>query len=134
MLRTVSPEEHIEIVEKPLSRQHIDFFRRATLSDSSPGIPLTFPTIFRRPEFDWLDRLKVDMHSLLHTEQEYEYLVPLEVGDVPRIRTRVKELKERKSKRLSLTIVVLESEVHCSEVLKMRTNTTFVLREMTEEN
>jgi N-terminal half of MaoC dehydratase len=123
------PSGVIEVEEKPISRQDLEAFASATLTQNSHSIPLTFPTTFRRPEFQWLDRLKVDMHQLLHTDQEYEYLTPLEVGDVPVIRTRISDFKERKVRQGRLAIVVLESEVSCQGVLKLRCLTTFVLRE-----
>jgi N-terminal half of MaoC dehydratase len=122
----------IEIREKPISREDLEAFTKATLTEHSRAIPLTFPTTFRRPEFQWLDRLKVDMHQLLHTDQEYEYLKPLEVGDTPVIRTRICDFKERRVRQGRLVIVVLESEVSCQEELKLRSLTTFVLRESGE--
>lgn len=132
MLKPESANEFVEIVEPELTRELVDAFRRATLSEFSPGFPLTFATTFRKSEFKWLNKLQVDLRNLLHTEQQYEFLIPFELADIPTIRTKIIDIKERKSKRGCLTIVVLESSVLCAAQLKVRTTTTFVLREDAE--
>jgi hypothetical protein len=113
---------------EPISKQAIERFAEATRSEHFGESPLTFPTIFRSTEFQWLDRLKVDLRELLHTDQEYEYLTPLKEGDTATVYTRVLEFKERKGMRF----VVLESEVRCSEKVVVRARSSFVLRSVNE--
>jgi len=99
--------------------------RAATGSEHSPLFPHTFPTIFRKSEFGWLDDMKINMRNLLHTEQEYEYLTPFQVGDLPIVRTRVENVRERGGMRF----VTLVSEVTCSGELRALARSAFVVRE-----
>lgn len=112
----------------PVSRQSITQFVEATHSEHCGLDPLTFATIFRSTEFQWLDRLQVDLRQLLHTDQEYEFVAPLKEGDVPTIYTRVCEHKERKGMRF----VVLESEVRCDDQIKIVARSSFLLRSAVE--
>jgi hypothetical protein len=108
----------------PLSEEKVSAFRKATSTAHTRAIPPTFPTCFRKAEFDWLDLIKVDMRTLLHTEQEYEYLVPLQVGDTLTVTTSVESCRERRG----MTFFVLLSEVSDGKAVKVRSHTTFVLR------
>src|SRR5262245_43587839 len=105
----------------PLSSSVISAFREATLARYSVGVPPTFATCFREAEFAWLERLKVDMRTLLHTDQEYEYLEPLAEGERLEITTSVDSCKERKG----LVFFLLRSEVRSGATVKIRSNTTF---------
>ncbi len=113
---------------EPVTRQSILRFVEATHSEHCADNPLTFPTIFRTTEFQWLERLKVDLRELLHTDQEYEYLSPIQVGDVPTVHTRISDYKERKGMRF----VVLESEVRCADRVALIARSSFVLRSTSE--
>src|SRR6476660_206008 len=87
--KTDNPVELPPIVQQlgAITRESIAAFARATKSEHFVSTPATYPTIFRSTEFLWLDRLEIDLHQLLHTEQEYEYLRPLREGDVPTVST-----------------------------------------------
>jgi hypothetical protein len=129
-----SSNEVIEITESAIDPQSIEAFRHATKTDHTMGIPMTWATTLRLPEFQWLDKLHVDMHELLHAEQQYHYLKALKVGDIPVVRTRLQEHRERKLRTGTLTLVVLESEIVCQEEVKIICTTTFMLRHPTGEN
>jgi len=125
--------EAIEVTEETITSEAVASFRAATQSDHSTGIPATFSTRFRHAEFEWLDRLEVDMHNLLHTEQEYEYHEPFRVGDTPVVRTSIKDYRERVGKQAKLVIIVFESQIRSGQRLNMTTLTTFVVRSSVTE-
>lgn len=108
----------------PLSDAVVTAFRKATRTEYAQSIPPTFPTCFRKAEFDWLDRIQVDMRTLLHTEQEYEYLVPLTIGDKLSVTTSVESCRERRG----MTFIVLLSQAFRGDIEMIRSHTTFVLR------
>lgn len=108
----------------PITREGIRAFADATHSLYFVASPPTLPTIFRSTEFLWLDILKVDLHHLLHTEQEYEYLEPLREGDVPVVSTRVSEHRERRG----LLFVELESDVRVHNKRILVARSSFVVR------
>jgi hypothetical protein len=128
MLKRFSPDEVIEFQAPPIDLFQVERFKKATNSKFSNLIPPTFPTTLRTTEFDWLDRLGISFLDLLSTAQEYEYLLPLAVGDVPIIRTRVAEFSERKSGNSTLTVFILASEITCAGTLKVRARATFLVR------
>lgn len=130
-MRAVTPskDEVIEFNYPELTTEMISRLRAATDTKFTKDVPLTLPTVFRRPEFDWLERLEVDFHNLLHTEQEYHYHSPLKVGDKPVIRTWISDFKERKSKTFSLSIVEMTSEVRCENEHRVTAVTNFVIKE-----
>jgi hypothetical protein len=109
----------------PISQSVVDAFNNATESKHSFGIPLTFCTVFRKCEFQWLYDLNVDFRNLLHTDQEYEYLRPLKVGDRPLIRTRLIDKKVRRS----MNFYTLQTEVHCDGEIAILARSSFVIRE-----
>lgn len=116
--------EPISFNAGPLTDEHREAFRQATLTKYSLGFPPTYATSFRKAEFDFLDRFEVDMRSLLHMDQEYIYLKPLDVGDTVTITTRVGEIRERRG----MIFVTLYTDLICKGETKIRSNTTFVVR------
>jgi len=123
-LGSVDLSATIELTPPKITQAAVDSFRNATRSTHSAEIPKTFVTLYRRGEFDWLGRLNVDFKNLLHAEQEYDYRDLLQVGDQPVVRTRVVDLKERKS----LTILTLHSDILVGEKIKVVSTTTFMIR------
>lgn len=130
-MRAVTPskDEVIELNFPQLTAEMVSRLRAATDTKFTKDVPLTLPTLFRRPEFDWLERLGVDLRNLLHTEQEYQYHSPLKVGDMPVIRTWISDFKERKGKAFSLSIVEMTSSVHCDNEHRVTSVTNFVIKE-----
>jgi acyl-CoA thioesterase FadM len=111
-----------------LTDEQLTAFREATRTEYAHGVPLTFATIFRKAEFEWVDRVQMKVQSVLHAEQEYHYLAPLQVGDRPVITTSLKNLKGRSG----MFFLVLESTLKCKEELKLTWSTTFVLQALKE--
>lgn len=72
-----------DIVSAPiqLTMELIAKFYSALQSPFQSVVPPTLATVFRESEFAWLKRLGVNFDQMLHTEQEYQYLKPLQVGD-----------------------------------------------------
>ncbi len=114
----------IRVEAEPLTSERLADFRSATKTEYALGMPPTLATIYRASEFEWLARLNIDMRQLLHTDQEYEYLVPLEVGDAPVVTTRVKDYRERRG----MQFYVLESDIVCNGVTKLYTRSSFIVR------
>lgn len=114
---------------EPITRSQVDRFVQATGSEFCAGAPpLTFATILRGTEFKWLERLKIDMRGLLHTDQEYEYVAPMKEGDVPTVYSSLVDYKERRG----LVFVSLESEVRCGEQVAVIARSAFVVRSAAE--
>ena len=106
----------------PLSESHLKEFRFATQTEFANHFPPTYPTVFRKAEFDFLDRFEVDMRLLLHVDQEYIYLVPLQLGDPLTVTTRVGEVKERRG----MYFVTLHTDFVSRGEAKVRSNTTLL--------
>lgn len=121
------PKQVVEWQEAPLTKEAIDSFRQATRSSHSQN-PLTFATRFRRTEFDLLDKLQVELPTLLHTDQTYEFFSDFEVGDQVLVRTWVAEMRERSVAQVSLRIITFESEFLVQGKKKASAETTFVVR------
>lgn len=116
--------DSFEFTTSPVTAEEISQFRQATRAENGTGAPLTFPTRYRKAEFQWLDEMKVDMHSLLHTEQIYYYEGLLVPGDIPQVRTKRTICKERRG----MLFVTLETTLSCNGQTKVRSETQFVIR------
>ena len=116
--------EPITLQLEPITRAQIESFARATRSEHYSDTPATYPTVFRWTEFRWLERLKLDLKGLLHTEQEYEYLQPLKQGDAPFVSTRLAEHRERRG----MVFIDLESDVKVDGRTVVITRSSFVIR------
>jgi hypothetical protein len=106
------------------STAQIAAFEKATASQFTAGNPPTLGTIFRMGEFQWLDRLKVDMRRLLHTEQEYEYVSPIRPDEKHQIVTSLDGYRERRG----MAFVTLVSTVKVGHEVRLKSTTQFVLR------
>jgi len=117
--------EHVIEVKLPrVTEAQINAFRVATRTTYS-GTPPTFATLFRDAEWKWLDRLKINMRDLLHSDQEYHYLQPLKAGDEPVVATKMKSHRERRG----MHFFTLETVISCNGVPKILAQTGFVVRE-----
>jgi N-terminal half of MaoC dehydratase len=106
-----------------LTQADIEKFKSATFNRYSQ-IPPALPTLFRAAEFQWLDRMKVDMRQVLHTEQVYEFLEPLTLGVPMTITTSIVSQRERSGLRL----ISLSTDIITQERLCVRAVSSFVLR------
>lgn len=120
----MSEPQSFRFQSAPLTAEEISAFRQATRTENGKGLPLTFPTRYRRAEFQWLDEMKVDMRSLLHTEQAYQYHAELKVGDVLTVETRRTQCRERRG----MMFVTLETDIRSGGELKISSETQFVIR------
>ena len=124
MLTKPDLSEEIQTTSVVITPQHIDAFKEATRTGHTVGMPVSYATVYRSTEFQWLDRVGVDLRKLLHAEQEYEYLSPLKAGDQPVVVTRVKEWRERRD----MVFVTLETDIRVGTDVKVRALSTFVVR------
>jgi hypothetical protein len=97
----------LEFAPDPLTHVGLDAFLRATETLYCQTIPLTIYTLYRRSEFLWLERIRVDLRKLLHTEQEYEFLRPMVIGESLLVKTKLADKKIRSS----LGFYTLSSEI-----------------------
>ena len=125
---TVPMNEVIEYQETPITQTKTDAFLKGTHSHYAQAIPPTYVTLFRRAEYDWLARLKIEIPELLHGDQQYEYLAPLQTDQPIQVRTKLASWKERNTPKVRLIFVVMESEIFCNQILAVRSRTTFVVR------
>lgn len=119
--------EVIEMTLEPVTEAQIASFRHAVRS-VSPSLPPTFLTRFREPEFRWLEKLKVDLRGLLHTDQEYAYVAPLAVGDVPLVSAKLVRFRERQG----TTFITVETTLTCDGATKATSTANFVVRPVGE--
>lgn len=115
--------EAIELRLPRVTEQQISAFRHATRA-GSPAVPPTLLTMFREPEFRWLEETKVDLRGLLHTDQEYVYLAPIEVGDEPVATAKLVRFRERHG----TTFITVETSIVCAGVTKATSTANFVVR------
>lgn len=127
-LDKVDTTQVVEYEEAPWHARDIDAFRSAVKMAPGTLMPLTLVSRLRRAEFEWLSRFKIDMHQLLHTVQEYEYLGEIELGTPIQVKTRVANIKERKGKAGSTVFVEFETEVKNQSAVKLIARTHFVVR------
>jgi hypothetical protein len=104
--------------------EHTRSLARATRSDHVGDDPPTFATIYRWGEFEWLKRLGVDLRTLLHTEQEYEYLAPLVVGERPRVSTSIRNTRSK----AGMTFITLETVITSGGKPAVKALTNFVVK------
>lgn len=120
-------EQH-EYQAEAIDRETLEAFSQATLTQYC-GFPLTFSTRYRQGEFEILKELKIDFRQLLHSEQEYVFHSPLEVGDKPLVRTRLKENRKKRG----IQFVTCEMSLICGSVTKVSSESTMVIRTSTGE-
>lgn len=116
----------IKFTADTLTEQRLKQFDSAVRAQYSNVAAPTYPTTFRKGEFEFLDRLRVNLRNLLHTEQDYEYFSTFQLGDVPEVETRLTSTKERRG----MVFVSLSTEVKVKSQIRVRCISSFVLREM----
>lgn len=116
--------EPISFSLSPITEKQVSDFRNATGTRFTSGVPVTFPTMFRKAEFQFLDLCEVDMRQLLHVDQEYEYVSPVEVGDVLDVSTKIESVRERRG----MYFFTLKTEISAGKKMKVISITQFVVR------
>jgi len=115
----------IQFTAEPLTEKRLSDFKRAIRAGYASIVAPSYGTTFRKGEFDLLDTLKVDLKKLLHTDQNYEYFAPFQIGDIPEVETKFVTAKERRG----MVFVYLETRVTVEGELKLKSISSFVLRE-----
>ena len=115
----------IKFTAETLTQQRLKQFDSAVRALYSNVAAPTYSTTFRKGEFEFLDRLRVNLRNLLHTEQDYEYFSTFQMGDVPEVETKLTSTKERRG----MVFVSLSTEVKVKKQLRVRCVSSFVLRE-----
>ena len=115
----------IKFTADTLTQQRLKQFDSAVRAHYSNVAAPTYSTTFRKGEFEFLDRLRVNLRNLLHTEQDYEYFSKFQMGDVPEVETKLTSTKERRG----MVFVSLSTEVKVKNQLRVRCVSSFVLRE-----
>ncbi|MFM8316059.1 MAG: MaoC family dehydratase N-terminal domain-containing protein [Deltaproteobacteria bacterium] len=115
----------IKFFAEPLTSEKLSRFSEAVGAKYSGTVAPSFGTAFRKAEFQFLDRLKVDFKNLLHTDQEYEFLGQLGVGDIPEVETKMLSARERRG----MVFVVMETTISVKGQPKIKSVASFILRE-----
>lgn len=58
-------------------------------------LPPTYLTVFRKGEFELFQKLGIPLSQILHTDQTYEFLVPIQIGDEVEFKTEVTQVLEK---------------------------------------
>jgi hypothetical protein len=109
----------------PLTNQGFMQFNQAVSAQYALGAAPTFATTLRKAEFDFLERLKVNLKTLLHTDQEYQFISKFIEGDLLVVETKLGSSKQKRG----MVFVTMESEVKVDNEVKLRSISSFVLRE-----
>ncbi len=109
----------------PITQEKLSQFNRAVRADYSVGTAPTFATTLRKGEFEFLERLRVNLMGLLHTDQEYQFVAPICEGDLLEVETKLSSTRQKRG----MVFVSLESEVKVGVQVRVRSVSSFVLRE-----
>lgn len=110
------------------SEDRIAAFQKA-IGTSDPGVPPTFLTVFRRGEFELLERMGVSLAQVLHAEQEYEFFSELRSGDFLDFTTQLANAALKKGASGSLKFLTFETEFARNGVRVAVARTILVVRE-----
>ena len=86
-------------------------FAQAICASDLNSIPLTYLTRMRRGEFEILQRVGIELSSVLHAEQEYELLSGLQIGTSLRYETELAQVFEKSGSQASLLFLVFLTRV-----------------------
>ena len=106
-----------------IEASRVEAFRQAIGARAS-GFPLTYVTLYRLTEFACLDNLGLKLENVLHTEQAYKYLAPLEVGDSPRMETEVTSHRERRG----MHFLEMQTKILVGDRVKVIATSHFMVR------
>lgn len=84
----------------------------ARLDPGAEGDSLpTFPTVFRKGEFELFSKLGVPLSRILHAEQEYEYHASLRAGMTVSFESRLARFNEKRGGSGALSFMTFETLV-----------------------
>ncbi len=80
-----------------------------------------------------MDKLDTNWQYLLHSEQEYEYFETLTEGQIPEVKARLADKRERRAAGFLMSFIKLESDIMVNGRKIACVRTSFVIREPLEE-
>jgi hypothetical protein len=92
----------------------VEAFAKAVGAPLDGSVPPTYPTRFRKGEFELSETLGLPLSRVLHAEQAYEYVSPIEIGDTVTFETTLARAVEKSGSSGSMTFVVLETRVRAA--------------------
>lgn len=128
--RALMPGDQIGPYFEHIPEQRLKAFCQAVGAEYLGVAPPTFMTVFRRGEFDLIQRKGVGLSSVLHAEQEYEYFSPILPDMKVEFKTEISKSFQKKGSTSALHFLVFETQVKESEsgTLLGLTRTTLVIR------
>lgn len=136
MSTAVKPEAGIKssVYSDALAPTEVRDFAQAVCATDSATVPLTYLTRMRRGEFEILQRVGIELSSVLHAEQEYELFGSMQPGKSLRYETELDQVFEKSGSQASLLFLVFLTRV-ASESGDLSTplatsKTTMVIRRM----
>ncbi len=118
----------LKVSVPPIGADRSKQFTEATRSIHCSSWLPTLATIFRDAEFQWLDKLQVDWHRLLHAEQKYDFHAPLPLDAACTVESKIVAIRTRKSSAGSMTFIELETKIFTTQ-LCVTALSNFVVRE-----
>lgn len=111
----------IETVGEAITISRLNKLKEATFSKHLDAARYIYPTIYRHNEFSWLNRLGIGLKNILHIEQEFQYILPQPEDEIPVIKTKLLNFKERSN----FNIIMLETEIITNGTINTISRTTF---------
>jgi hypothetical protein len=111
-----------------VTQKQIEQFKKAIFCDGGHKLPLAFWTSYRKAEFEWLDKLHVKINELLHTEQEYHFLKPFNIGEPLRLCTAYESERTRKTQKGIMIFVTLTTDIIQNNEVCVGSKTVFIIR------
>lgn len=111
-----------------VTQKKIEQFEKAIFCEGIRKMPLTFWTSYRKAEFEWLDRLKVQINELLHTEQEYHFFKPFNIMEPLRLCTTYESERTRKTQKGVMIFVTLKTDIIQNNEICVGSKTVFIIR------
>jgi len=119
--------------EEEISQQRIARFCSAIGVQQTQVAPPTFLTLFRKGEFELLQRLGIPLSRVLHAEQEYWYESSVQAGDRIKFQTSITQVLEKHGSTFFMQFITMETTFHAErdsgERPVGRAKNTIVIRE-----
>lgn len=126
------------ITRAEVTQKQINEFCKAIGTKERAVAPPTFLTTFRRAEFDLFKTLGIELASVLHAEQEYQFENPLKAGDKLSFETTLSNVLEKQGSTSSMQFLTFVTEFHGERGGKAlpigKSKTTIVVRSKKENN
>lgn len=94
-----------------LDESRLSAFARSVSVSPSQDAPPTFMTVFRRGEFELLEKMGIPLSKVLHGEQEYTYENPIRAGDTIEFESQLSSVFEKKGGSGTMHFLVFDTQV-----------------------